>query len=89
MNRGTCDNDDGDDDDGGGGVGGRAMLVVVIEVVMKRVGRIGQGRMGMGRRMVGVDVVVVMESLVLFGSLIVSQENDLTNRFIRKKRKKR
>ena len=47
MNCGRCDNDD-DDDDGGGG-GGRVMLVVVVEVVMGRVGRIGQGRRGMGR----------------------------------------
>ena len=37
------------------------MLVVVIEVVMGRVGRIGQGQIGIGRRMVGVDVVVVTE----------------------------
>ena len=44
MNCGRCDNDD-DDDDGGGG-GGRVMLVVVVEVVMGRVGRIGQGRRG-------------------------------------------
>ena len=89
MNCGTCDNDDGDDDDGGGGVGGRAMLVVVVEVVMGRVGRIGQGQMGMRRRMVGVDVVVVTESLVLFGSLIVSLGNYHTNLFIGNKRKKR
>ena len=65
MNRGTCDNDedDDDDDDGGGGGVGRVMLVVVVEVVMGRVGLIGQGRMGMGRQIVSVDVVVVMESL--------------------------
>ena len=64
MNRGTCDNDDNeDDDDGGGGGVGRVMLVVVVEVVMGRVGLIGQGRMGMGRQIVSVDVVVVTESL--------------------------
>ena len=60
-----------------------------------------QGRMGMGRRMVGVDVevnvvvwvdvVVVTDSLVLFAGclLIVSLQNDHTNRFIRNKRKQR
>ena len=63
MNRGTCDNDDDDNDDGGGRGVGRVMLVVVVEVVMGRVGLIGQGRMGMGRQIVSVDVVVVMESL--------------------------
>ena len=64
MNRGTCDNDDDDDNDDSGGRGvGRVMLVVVVEVVMGRVGLIGQGRMGMGRQIVSVDVVVVMESL--------------------------
>ena len=31
------------------------MLLVVVEVVLGRVGQIGQGRMGMGRRMVGSD----------------------------------
>ena len=67
------------------------MLVVVIEVVMGRVGRIGQGQIGIGRRMVEVDVVVVTESLGLFGgvSLIVGLQNDHTNRFMRNKRKKR
>ena len=63
----------------------------------------GQGRIGMGRRMaavdvevdvvvdvvVWVDVVLVTESLGLFRSLIVSLQNDHTNRFIRNKRKQR
>ena len=61
----------------------------------------GQGRMGMGRRMVGVDVevnvvvwvyvVLVTDSLVLFAGclLIVSLQNDHTNQFIRNKRKQR
>ena len=61
----------------------------------------GQGRMGMGRRLVGVDVevnvvvwvdvVLVTDSLVLFAGclLIVSLQNDHTNRFIRNKRKQR
>ena len=62
MNCGRCDNDD-DDDDGGGG-GGRVMLVVVVEVVMGRVGRIGQGQRGMGRRMVGVAVSPSRSSLL-------------------------
>ena len=63
--------------------------MLVVEVVMGRVGRIGQGQIGIGRRMVGVDVVVVTESLVLFGgvSLIVRLQNDHTNRFMRNKRK--
>ena len=63
MNRGTCVNDEDDDDDAGGGGVNRVMLVVVVEVVMGRVGLIGQGRMGMGRQIVSVDVVVVTESL--------------------------
>ena len=63
----------------------------------------GQGRIGMGQRMAGVDVevnvvlwvdvvvdvVLVTDSLGLFGSLIVSLQNDHTNRFIRNKRKQR
>ena len=69
----------------------------------------GQGRIGMGRRMAGVDfevdvvvwvdvlvdvvvwvdVVLVTDSLGLFRSLIVSLQNDHTNRFIRNKRKQR
>ena len=38
---------------------------------------------------VWVDVVLVTDSLGLFRLLIVSLQNDLTNRFIRNKRKKR
>ena len=34
------------------------LLVVVVEVVIGRVRRMGQGRIGIGRRMVGVDVEV-------------------------------
>ena len=59
----------------------------------------GLGRIGMGRRMAGVDVevdvvvwvdvVLVTDSLGLFRSLIVSLQNDHTNRFIRNKRKQR
>ena len=36
-----------------------------------------------------VDVVLVTDSLGLFHSLIVSLQNDHTNRFIRNKRKQR
>ena len=39
-------------------------VVVVVEVVMGRVGRIGQGRRGMGRRMVGVAVSPSRSSLL-------------------------
>ena len=63
----------------------------------------GQGRIGMGRRMAGVDVevdvvvdvvvwvdvVLVTDSLGLFRLLIVNLQNDHTNRFIRNKRKQR
>ena len=69
----------------------------------------GLGQIGIGRRMVGVDVEVdvvvwvdvvvdvavwvdvelVTDSLILFLSLIVSLQNDHTNRFIRNKRKQR
>ena len=92
-----CENDD--DDGGCGGGGGHVMLVVVVEVVIGRVWWMGQGRIGMGRRMAGldvevdvvvwVDVVLVTDSLGLFRLLIVSLQNDHTNRFIRNKRKQR
>ena len=59
----------------------------------------GLGRIGMGRRMAGVDVevdvvvwvdvVLVTDSLGFFRLLIVSLQNDHTNRFIRNKRKQR
>ena len=85
------------------------LLVVVDEVVIGRVEGMGQGRIGIGRRMVGVDVevdvvvwvdvvvdvvvwvdgVLVTDSLILLRSLIVSLQNDHTNRFIRNKRKQR
>ena len=92
MNCGRCD-----DDDVGGGGGGRVTLVVVFYVVMGRVGQVGQGRMGMGRWMVGVEVkvvlvniVVVMDSLGLFGCflLIVSLQNDLTSVYQEQKKEK-
>ena len=92
MNCGRCD-----DDDVGGGGGGRVTLVVVFYVVMGRVGQVGQGRMGMGRWMVGVEVkvvlvniVVVMDSLGLFCCflLIVSLQNDLTSVYQEQKKEK-
>ena len=73
--------------------GGCVMLVVVVEVVIGRVGRIGQGRMvgveGLEVNVVPVDVVVVTDILGLFGCflLIVSLQNDHTHRFIRNERK--
>ena len=63
-------------------------LVVAVDVLRG----ISRGRIGIGRRMVGVQgvvvvvvLVVVVDNLGRFGNfpLIVSLQNDHTNRFIR------